>query len=604
VTQERTDIQRRIETAATELAAAESKSSRLSWARLGYFILAVGVLAAIDADASWIVLAAVPFAVLVWLHRRATQATERARGALGAARGSLARMDRDWAGMPPLQALAIDEMPNRAAIADLDIYGPRSLFRLLDVTQPGLGGATTLRWLLDDPASLPMIAARQASVAELRSQPGLLLETARLCRHGSRPAPSGAKLLAFRHWCERPTGRFSTRLVWLARLLTAAFIVVVATVIVNRALLQPLASTIMALLVAQFAVAGMARKYLHKNLRDAADLLVEITSVVDVLRLVVASPTVAGRFGEIQARLIESAAANAFSQLSRLFGWNTAHHSPMLLAAVNGVVAYDAHLAGQIDDWCETFGPRLPEWIELVAEAEAIVVLATLAHENPEWTLPTVHDDDASPFLSASDCGHPLIASGVRVTNPVEIDGPGSAIVISGSNMSGKTTYLRAVGLNTLLAMAGGPVCARALTIRRCRLRTTVRIEDNLGAGVSLFLAEVSRIAEVVGAAGDEKLPPVLFLFDEILHGTNAQDRREATQLVLARLLANGAAGIVTTHDPRIADGRENLVQVHFTDSLESRNGDVVMTFDYTLRPGPATTTNALRILEALGLKR
>jgi DNA mismatch repair ATPase MutS len=170
--------------------------------------------------------------------------------------------------------------------------------------------------------------------------------------------------------------------------------------------------------------------------------------------------------------------------------------------------------------------------------------------------------------------------------------------------MSGKTTYLRAVGLNTLLAMAGGPVCARALTIRRCRLRTTVRIEDNLGAGVSLFLAEVSRIAEVVGAAGDEKLPPVLFLFDEILHGTNAQDRREATQLVLARLLANGAAGIVTTHDPRIADGRENLVQVHFTDSLESRNGDVVMTFDYTLRPGPATTTNALRILEALGLKR
>jgi len=114
----------------------------------------------------------------------------------------------------------------------------------------------------------------------------------------------------------------------------------------------------------------------------------------------------------------------------------------------------------------------------------------------------------------------------------------------------------------------------------------------------------VSRIAEVVDDAGRIGDVPVLFLFDEILHGTNAQDRREATQLVLARLLGNGAAGIVTTHDPRIADGQSRLVQVHFTDSVESRNGEVAMTFDYVLRPGPATTTNALRILEALGLKR
>jgi DNA mismatch repair ATPase MutS len=190
----------------------------------------------------------------------------------------------------------------------------------------------------------------------------------------------------------------------------------------------------------------------------------------------------------------------------------------------------------------------------------------------------------------------------VRVSNPLSIEQPGSAIVVSGSNMSGKTTYLRAVGLNGLLALAGGPVCAKEFEIRRSRIRTTVRVEDNLGAGVSLFMAEVSRIGDVVAESGRGDAP-VFFLFDEILHGTNAQDRREATQLVLARLMGNGAAGLVTTHDPKIADARGSVFQVHFTDSVEARNGAVAMTFDYVLRPGPATTTNALRILEAMGLR-
>jgi DNA mismatch repair ATPase MutS len=170
--------------------------------------------------------------------------------------------------------------------------------------------------------------------------------------------------------------------------------------------------------------------------------------------------------------------------------------------------------------------------------------------------------------------------------------------------MSGKTTYLRAVGINAMLAFAGGPVCASELTVRRCRVRTTVRVEDDLSAGVSLFMAEVSRIAQIVADAEREAGTPVLFLLDEILHGTNAKDRREATQLVLRRLMVNGAAGIITTHDPAIADVEGSSVkQVHFSDAVESRDGSVVMTFDYALKPGPATTTNALRILEKLGLR-
>lgn len=594
------EIERRIAAATTAFASAEARAGRLSWARLIWFVAGVALLVAFRAGAAWIAVAIVSFALLVWRHRRATREADRARGALAAARGSLARMHRDWAGMPPLQSVAIDGLPNHAAIGDLDLYGQRSVFRLLDVSQPGLGGALTLRWLLDDPAPLIAIESRQASVQSLRMQPDLLLEVARLCRHGPRPAPGGATVSAFRQWSSRQ-GRLSSRIAWAARALTATFVASIIVVLAVPSLRQPLASTVMALLVGQFAVAGLARKYLHDQLRDAADQLADLTSVVDVLHLVVETPTVTGRFGDIQTKLRESGAVSALSRLSRLFAWNSAHHSPMLLAALNAFVAYDAHLAAKIDDWREAFASQLGEWIDLVAEAQAITALATMAQENPDWTMPRVHDD-AAPVVVAAECGHPLIAGRVRVSNPVSIDAPGRAIVVSGSNMSGKTTYLRAVGVNAMLALAGGAVCARDFSIRRCRLRTTVRVEDDLGAGVSLFLAEVTRIAEIVKEAERDRATPVLFLLDEILHGTNAQDRREATQLVLGRLLASGAAGIVTTHDPRIADGAApaTIRQVHFTDSVVSGEEDIRMTFDYLVRPGPATTTNALRILRAL----
>lgn len=601
---ERNHVEQRIAEASAQFAAAERAAERWSWSRLLYFALAAVALIVVRPEAGWwILLAIAPFVALVRMHRLASQRSDRWRGALAAARGSLARMDRDWTSIPPLQSIALDGLPNRAAIRDLDLYGERSVFRLLDVCQPGLGGAVTLRWLLENPADLTTIEARQDSVRDLRAQPDYLLESARLCRHGARPGPSDAKLAAFRRWCEEAGERFPTRLVWAARALSVAFIVVLLTIIARPALLQPLSSTLMALIVGQFAVAGLARRYLHARLREASDLLADLGGVVAVLHSITGNDRVGGRFGEMRQELVSSGAPGAFSRLSRLFAWNSAHHSPMLLAALNGLIAFDAHLASRIDDWRETFGVRMPDWIDRVAEAQALTALATMAWENPDWIIPRVHDD-ASPFLIAERCGHPLIAATVRVTNPVAIDSAGSAIVVSGSNMSGKTTYLRAVGVNALLAFAGGAVCAAAFDVRRCRVRTTVRVEDDLSAGVSLFLAEVSRISSVVSEAAGDRETPVLFLFDEILHGTNAADRRQATQLVLRRLLDSGASGIITTHDPQIAEVGDpaRVRQAHFTDSIVPGDDAVSMTFDYTIKSGPATTTNALRILQRLGL--
>jgi hypothetical protein len=603
--EERAYIEQRLQAGLAELGRKTTASERLSWARLGYLVAAVAILAWLRVESWAVMLAALaPFLVLIRLHRQAAGRADVARGAVAAARGSLARMDRDWANVPPLQVVALAGLPNRAVVRDLDVYGDRSLFRLLDVAQPSIGGVALMRWLLEDPAPIGAINDRQASVRVLRDRPEFLLESARLCRHGSRPAVSSNRLAAFRRWCEQPARPFPPALVWLARALTASFIGVVMVMITVPEARDALASIAVMLVGAQFAVGAMGRRHLRATLSDAADMLPELIDLRDVLRAIGAEPPVDGRFGAIQRDLASGGVNPAFDSLARLFGWNTVHHSPMQNVMMNAGLAFDAHLSSRIDRWRAEFGARVPAWIDLAGEAQALTALATLAYENPGWTLPAVHST-ASPSIAASGCGHPLLAATVRVTNPVTLEAPGSAVVISGSNMSGKTTYLRAIGLNALLALAGGPVCATAMSIRRCRVRTSVRIEDDLSASVSLFLAEVSRIRDVVVDAEKAGEAPVLFLFDEILHGTNAPDRREASRLVLSRLLASGASGVITTHDAGIGEiaAAGNVAHVHFTDVVKPETGGVTMTFDYVMRPGAATTTNALRLLEAMGLR-
>jgi DNA mismatch repair ATPase MutS len=269
---------------------------------------------------------------------------------------------------------------------------------------------------------------------------------------------------------------------------------------------------------------------------------------------------------------------------------------------LNAVAGLDAHLWRGIVRWRARHGASAAGWIDAAAVVEAQVALATLGFEHPDWAMPVVHDDLERPPLRATALGHPLIESARCVRNDLVLARGGDLLVVSGSNMSGKTTYLRAAGLNALLAQAGGPVCAASFELRRCRVRTSVRVEDDLASGVSLFYAEARRLRDIVAAAREQDRPPVLFLLDEILHGTNAADRRRATQVVLSHLVRAGAFGMVTTHDPLIApDAEANVRQVHFSEAL-SADDDAGLEFDYRIREGPATSANALAILRALGL--
>ena len=247
-------------------------------------------------------------------------------------------------------------------------------------------------------------------------------------------------------------------------------------------------------------------------------------------------------------------------------------------------------------------------------DAEALLAFGTLAYEHEQWSLPVLADTPGSPLLSARGLTHPLLAPGVAVPNDVELTASGDVVVVSGPNMAGKTTFLRALGLNVLLAQAGSVVSAEHLQVRRCRPRTSVRVEDNLSEGVSLFMAEVLRLRDVIHDAERRDGPPVLFLLDEILHGTNAADRRVATRRVLARLQRASAAGFITTHDPQIlpvnepqaaasTDGTPHTAHIHFDGSLTGEPGErVALRFDYRAKSGPSTHTNALAVLEMLGI--
>jgi DNA mismatch repair ATPase MutS len=224
--------------------------------------------------------------------------------------------------------------------------------------------------------------------------------------------------------------------------------------------------------------------------------------------------------------------------------------------------------------------------------------MAGYAFENPDDVFPEVVE--AGPLFDAEALGHPLLPRDRCVRNDLRLDTALQVLVVSGSNMSGKTTLLRSVGVNTVLALAGAPVRARRLRLSTLAVGASIRVHDSLQDGTSRFYAEITRVRQLMDLAGAGL--PLLFLLDEVLHGTNSSDRRVGAEAIVRGLLERGAVGLVTTHDLALAELAESLAprarNVHFEDQLE---GDRIA-FDYRLRPGVVRRSNALALMRAVGL--
>jgi DNA mismatch repair ATPase MutS len=258
----------------------------------------------------------------------------------------------------------------------------------------------------------------------------------------------------------------------------------------------------------------------------------------------------------------------------------------------------DVHRAHALQTWRVRVGPALPDWLRAAGEFEALCSLAAYAYEHPDHAFPEIVDGAAR--YEAEQLGHPLIPAAQCVRNDLVLDRERPLILVTGSNMSGKSTFLRAVGVNAVLTMAGAPVCARRLLLTPCALGASIRIQDSLQAGVSRFYAEITRLGLIMRRA--DEAPPVLFLIDELLHGTNSHDRRIGAEAIVRSLVERGAIGLVTTHDLALAHVADALgargANVHFQDVLE----DGRMRFDYRMRPGIVQKSNALALMRSVGL--
>ena len=301
----------------------------------------------------------------------------------------------------------------------------------------------------------------------------------------------------------------------------------------------------------------------------------------------------------------------SLAALHRIMQLANISHSPLMFVLVyvplQLTLLWDFQILTWLERWQVGNGQHVRAWFAALGKFEALSSLATLAHGQPSWSFPQV--DIGSDRLSATGLGHPLLAAEARVGNDVEIGPQGTFLLVTGSNMSGKSTLLRAIGTNVILAHAGAPVCATRMTLPPLVVSTSMRIHDSLQDGVSFFMAELQRLKAIVDRAHDfaqREDRRLLYLLDEILQGTNSRERHVAVVRVVSHLLECGAIGAISTHDLDLANSPQitaSCQPVHFRETLHSRQAPQPMTFDYHLRPGVATTTNALRLLEIVGLE-
>jgi hypothetical protein len=560
----------------------------IAWWR-GWALLAVAAGAAL-----------VAFAAFVRWHGRLSARHRRAVMRRQLNDEALLRLARDWDGLSAHAGPSEPPPDDHPYAADLDVTGRASLLRLLDTTTTPAGAATLTGWLLA-PAEPAIVGERQAAAAELARLLDFREELQLLgrLRTGDRPDPE-----PFLRWAEAggpPEGwRLLRTWAWAGPALALALGLLWLThVIVPPLWIPALAlNAVVGLVLGGRVEAALGPARSHHG---------ALAAYSDQLSLLSGAAFEAARL----RRLRDAAAADGLPadrllrRLDAVLGFAIPPASPLFLVLQTAFL-WNVHVLAAVERWRARAGGRARGWLDALGELEALAALGGLAHAHPAWAWPEL--DAAADRLQATALGHPLIEPARRVDNDVTLGPPGGVLLVTGSNMSGKSTLLRALGTNAVLAGAGGPVCAASLRLPPLRVWTSMRIADSLERGVSHFLAEVRRLKRIVEAAESATAgggPLVCYLLDEVLQGTNTAERQVAARAILGHLAGQRAVGAVSTHDLTLADdpataGLARLV--HFRETIASDGRGPAMTFDYRLRPGLATSTNALRLMELVGL--
>jgi hypothetical protein len=539
------------------------------------------------------------FATVAWYHSKLHDRLHRLRLWREVKQTHLARVTLDWSRLPPRE---VASPASHLYAADLDITGKESLLRLIDTSVSSAGRERLMTWLLDQPPTRECWQGRQAAVRELARLPLLrdrlvlesqLVDEAEInCRRllAAVQKPVGYPALLPWFWCE----------VCLAGL-TWLFVVV--------DWLDWLPGYWM------FSFAAYAFVYLFKVGSHSEEVFEQSVAIHRELEKATATLRyLEGRsYKGLPAierlcrplLITPSSPSRALREVATIFHRLSVRAHPLVHLAINAVGPWDLYWTYRLHHSQARLRDMIPSWLDCLAEFEAAAALGTFAYLHPDYAWPEPAQPSATDgrvaFLKAYDLGHPLIAHVHRVGNNLQLDGLGQILLITGSNMSGKSTFLRTVGINLCLAQAGAPVCATGFHWSWVRLVCCIRVDDSIASGLSFFYAEVKRLRALLDAARDGAAPPVLFLIDEIFKGTNNRERLTGSRAFITDLSQRNAFGLVTTHDLELIDLDRTIPTVtnaHFQETVAAG----ALEFDYKLRPGPCPTTNALRIMELEGL--
>jgi hypothetical protein len=538
----------------------------------------------------WIALPVAFFVALVWYQSRLERAADLVRRAIAFHERGMARIEHRWQGIGSTGDRFAD--PEHPYSADLDLFGRASLFQLLSTARTRGGEARLAAWLTS-PASVATIRQRHEAIHELRPMLDLRERIAIL----GDDFVAGVNPDQLAQWAGEPAAPFPF---WMRSFALVLSLVALSMLIWWFASAFTSVPARIGLLVA-----GLAEALFWSTLRfrthaiaaavdePAHDLDLLSRLLAELERCEFESAPLKALHDGVHAP--HSGASAAIQRLRRLIELLDSRDN-LLLRAVGPLLLWTTQTTMAIEAWRARHGSEVTKWLDAVAELEALSSLANYSWEHPGDPFPELVES-GQPVFEGESLAHPLMDQARAVPNTVALAPPLRLLIVSGSNMSGKSTLLRTVGVNTVLALAGAPVRAARLSLSGLCLGASIRSTDSLEEGRSRFMAEILRLKQVI------ELPaPVLFLLDELLHGTNSHDRALGSLGLIRALLERGGIGLVTTHDlslTRLADElAPAAANVHFEDRLEA--GELV--FDYRMHEGVVTRSNALDLMRAVGL--
>ena len=547
------------------------------WSRSGFFL----------------VLPVAAFIVLAAIHERLIRSVRHWSRVVRFYERGLERLEDRWAGTGETGERFLDL--SHAYAQDLDLFGKASIFELLCTSRTRAGEETLARWLLA-PAPVEEILRRQAAALELKDHLEFRETVSTLGESlgaGVRPEPLVA-------WGEQQPIFESGLLRIVTPLLALVWLISVVCWGVLGNVAFVVASTLVNFILShRYRLRVNARAHAVEDAGRDLKLLSEVLTALEQERFT--SP----KLLELQAMLkrAEVVPSVAIAKLNRLLEFLESGHN-LIVRMIDPVIFWNLQFVLAIEAWRKCFGPAIRGWIEAVGELEALLALSGYAYEHPGDVFPEFVDPqevDSVGCFRAEGLAHPLLPLDRVARNDLELGPQLQVIILSGPNMAGKSTFLRGIGVNAVLAQCGAPVRANRLELSRLAVTASICVLDSLQGGISRFYAEIHRLKQIVDLTQGSL--PVLFLLDELLSGTNSHDRLIGSRSIVEKLFERNAIGLVTTHDLALTQIPQTLgscvVNCHFADRLE----DGELRFDYKLRSGAVQTSNALQLMRSIGLE-